>query len=162
MWLDESLKKSNLHFKKWRAGITNIVCMLIYVTWYDWTPRTLAWRRWFNLTRHTQWNIIIHSDEIEPLKEPLLIQKQTIPQIKALNLSFKVPDRHGRDNIMEAPCLLPVKSVFRHLAIFNRLENARYSTKKYSIVRHRCGKNPTSKLSYTHCDFFAVCLLNAS
>ena len=46
----------------------------------------------------------IHSDEIEPpvffniLKEPLPIQKQTIPHMKAMNLSFKVLDRQEHDN----------------------------------------------------------------
>ena len=44
------------------------------------------------------------------LKEPLVVQKQTIPQQKALYLSFNNPDS-GRGIIRRAPHLLAVKSI---------------------------------------------------
>ena len=46
------------------------------------------------------------------LKEPLLVQKQTIAQMKALILSFLEPEGPGRGNVKRAPRLLAAKSIF--------------------------------------------------
>ena len=43
------------------------------------------------------------------LKEPLLVQKQTIHQQKALDLSYLEPERKGRGMIRGAPCPLTAK-----------------------------------------------------
>ena len=72
--------------------------------------------RWF-----AQWKTIIHfhypkNEIFSPaiftiLREPIIVQKQTIPQKKALNLSFFwVPKAHRRGIIMRAPRALAVKS----------------------------------------------------
>ena len=46
---------------------------------------------------------------VQILKEPFLLQKPTIPHMKALILSFLEPEGQGRGIVMKAPHLLPVK-----------------------------------------------------
>ena len=52
----------------------------------------------------------LHSPAVfKILKEQTILQKQTIPHMKALLLSFLEPEGQGHDIIMEAPRLHPVK-----------------------------------------------------
>jgi hypothetical protein len=46
------------------------------------------------------------------LKKPLLVQKQTIHQRRALDLSYLEPEGQGRGIIRRAPRLLAVKAYF--------------------------------------------------
>ena len=46
------------------------------------------------------------------LKEPTLLQKQTIPHIKALLFSFLEPEEQGRGIIMGGPRLHPVSFLY--------------------------------------------------
>ena len=57
------------------------------------------------------------------LKEPLIVQKQTVHQKKALNLSFLVPEANWRGTIERAPRLLVVKNIFQFFAVM-KMEDA--------------------------------------
>ena len=70
----------------------------------------------------SQWKTIIHfhystwsifsSVFFNILKEPLLVQKQTIHQKKGLDLSYLEPEGQGRGSIMEVPRPFGAKSIF--------------------------------------------------
>ena len=56
-------------------------------------------------------NIGISSTFGQILKEPLLVQKQTILQMKAPILNFSEPEGQGRGIIVGMPRLLPAKNL---------------------------------------------------
>ena len=65
------------------------------------------------------------------LKEPTIVQKQTIPHMKALILNFLVPEEQGPGIIMERPRPHPVKCL---LPFLSEVEEAKWGWKKIKLI----------------------------